>query len=150
MKVKDLIRSDAKLITVRPEDTVETTAMVLSSNNIGAMPVRNKDGNLVGMVSERDIVRGFARKGIKVMELKVAQLMTTSVITCGPNDMVRDVANVMIQRNIRHLPVLEDGELIAMISLRDVMKNRLAQTELEANVLREAVIVSGGVGRAMI
>ncbi|MEO5338093.1 MAG: CBS domain-containing protein [Magnetospirillum sp. WYHS-4] len=147
MKVKVLIKPDAKLVAVRPEDTVETTASLLSSNNIGAVPVRDGDGNLVGLISERDIVRGFARKGGKVLSLKVRDLMTASVITCTSSDSVKDVANVMIQRSIRHLPVVDEGELVAMISLRDVVKNRLAQTELEANVLREAVIVTGGIGK---
>ena len=147
MKVQSLISKDAKLITVRPEDTAETTAIVLTSNNIGAVPVRAGDGTLVGLISERDIVRGFSRKGAKVLQMKVRDLMTASVITCASTDTVKEVANIMIQRNIRHLPVVDEGELVAMISLRDVMKNRLAQTELEANVLREAMIVTGGMGK---
>ena len=147
MKVQSLISKDAKLITVRPEDTIETTSIVLTSANIGAVPVRAGDGTLVGLISERDIVRGFSRKGAKVLQMKVRDLMTASVITCTSTDTVKEVANIMIQRNIRHLPVVDEGELVAMISLRDVMKNRLAQTELEANVLREAMIATGGMGK---
>ena len=143
MKVQELINRDAKLVTNRPEDTVESTAQLLASNNIGALPVRDADGNLVGMISERDIARGFARKGAKVLELRVRDLMTHNVISCAPTDSVAEVAVTMDRSHIRHLPVIDEGELVAMISARDVMGAQLRQKELEADVLRETVIASG-------
>lgn len=145
MKVQELINRDAKLVTNRPEDTVESTAQLLASNNIGALPVRDADGKLVGMISERDIARGFARKGGRVLELRVKDLMTHNVITCAPSDSVAEVAATMGRAHIRHLPVIDEGELVAMISLRDVLDAQLKQKELEAAVLRETVIASGAV-----
>ncbi len=144
MKVQEILDKNAKLVTVRPEDTVETTAVLLSSNNIGAMPVRDRDGELVGILSERDIVRGFAREGSRVLEMRVRDLMSVNLSTCKPGDTLREVGEVMSRKYIRHLPVMEDGKLVGIISLRDVMGNRLELSELEANVLRETVIATGG------
>lgn len=143
MKVQEILDRNAKLVTIRPEDTVETTAVLLSSNNIGAMPVKDRDGKLIGMLSERDIVRGFAQKGGRIFEMRVSDLMTVNVVTCKPDDTLREIGEVMSKRHIRHLPVMEGDTLVGMISLRDVMENRLEMSELEANVLRETVIATG-------
>jgi len=146
MKVKDLLRLDSQVVTIRPEDTLETVATMLASNNIGALPVRNAKGDLVGLISERDIVTAFARKGAKVLKLQVRDMMTRSVITCGPDETVKEIAEAMSRRHFRHMPVVSDGELVGMVSVRDVLGQRLEQSELESNVLRETVIASGGSG----
>ncbi|MBL6957564.1 MAG: CBS domain-containing protein [Rhodospirillales bacterium] len=142
MDIKTLLNDcNTTVFTVRPEDTLETAATLLSSNNIGALPVRDAAGRLAGMLSERDIVRGFAEQGGKVHDLKVEDLMTRSVIECQPDEDVDVALQRMSQRHIRHLPVTEDGELRAMLSLRDLMEHRLSQTELEVNVLRDRAII---------
>ncbi|MCB2100743.1 MAG: CBS domain-containing protein [Rhodobacterales bacterium] len=141
MNVLDILkRRDRSLVTNRPEDTVETAATLMSSHNIGALPVRDGNGRLVGVISERDIVRAFASKGGKVLTLRVQDLMTRDVVTCTPEDTVKRARQLMSQRHIRHLPVVDGDTLCGMISSRDVMECHLEQTELEVNVLRDYAI----------
>jgi len=143
MIVKDILPGgDRDLVTIRPEDTAEMAAAMLTSNNIGAIPVRDQAGHLVGIISERDIVRNFSAKGIGIHAATVADLMTRNVATCGLTDNVKDVMRTMSRRHIRHLPVLEDGKLSAMVSLRDVMKAVLEETELERNMLWDIATVA--------
>ena len=140
MNVHDLVKAGADhLVTARPEDTIESAATLLSTNNIGALPVRDIDARLVGVVSERDITRAVARHGVKALSLRVADVMTRDVITCGPDDSVKSVMETMTRRHIRHLPVVEKGELVAMLSQRDLMQALVEQTALELNVLRDYV-----------
>ncbi|MCP5366303.1 MAG: CBS domain-containing protein [Hyphomicrobiales bacterium] len=141
MIIKDILkRRDRGLITNRPEDTIEAAAMLLASHNIGALPVRDGDGDLIGVISERDIVRGFAEHGGKVSALLVRDLMTRDVVVCSPNDDIKHARRLMKQRHIRHLPVVDDGRLCGMISSRDVMESRLEETKLERDVLRDYAI----------
>ncbi|MDH5748333.1 MAG: CBS domain-containing protein [Rhodospirillales bacterium] len=143
MQIREILTHNKnRLVTNRPEDTIEASAMLLSTNNIGALPVRDGDGRLVGVISERDIVRGLAEHGAKVRDLCVRDLMTRDVVTCSPADTVKHAMSLMSQRHIRHLPVMEDGVLIGMISSRDVMASRLEQTQMERNVLRDVAIAS--------
>jgi CBS domain-containing protein len=144
MTVKNILKDhDGPLITCRPEDTIDTVATILASKRIGALPVHDGDRNLVGIISERDVVRGLAEKGNACIDLNVSDLMTADVATCQPGDTIKDVMQIMARRHIRHLPVMEDGKLLDMLSQRDVMEYRLEATELEANVLRDRVRVMG-------
>ena len=144
MSVKNILKDHGgQLITCRPEDTIDTVATILASKKIGALPVRDSDRMLVGIISERDIVRGMAEKGSDSVNLRVRDLMTADVATCQPEDSIKDVMQIMSRRHIRHLPVLKDGQLLDMLSQRDVMEYRLEATELEANVLRDRVRVRG-------
>jgi len=141
MNIKDILkRRDRGLVSNRPEDTIEAAAMLLASHNIGALPVRDESGDLVGVISERDIVRGFAERGGKVSALRVRDLMTRDVVTCAPEDDVKDARRKMKMRYIRHLPVVEAGRLCGMISSRDVMESRLEETKLERDVVRAYAI----------
>lgn len=143
MRVKDILAAKkGALVTNRPEDTVEAAAVLLTNNNIGALPVRDGNGDLVGVISERDIVRGFARQGGRLLQLKVKDLMTRKVVTCEPEDDVKDAMRLMSDRHIRHLPVITEGKISGIISSRDVMESRLEQAWMEHNVLRDVAIAS--------
>jgi len=143
MQVIDLLDRTARSpVTARPEDTLQTAATLLANNNIGAMPVRDGEGRLVGVLSERDIAHCFADLGNKVEDLRVQDMMSRDVVTCSPTDDVNDAMRVMSQRRIRHLPVVEDGALSGMISSRDVMEAMLEQTVLERDVLRDYAIAA--------
>ncbi len=134
-----------RLVTIRPEDTVETAAMLLTTNNIGAAPVRDAGGAMVGVISERDLVRGYADRGAAVSSLTVQDLMTKEVTSIGAGDTIKEATEKMAKRHIRHLPVVDaEGGLVGMISLRDVMNARLQQTRMEAEELRAYAIASGG------
>ena len=136
-----LARRDHQLITIRPEDTIETAASILSSNNIGACPVRDEGGKLAGVLSERDIMRALAAQGGKVTALRVRDLMTTEVATCRLSDEVKAANDTMARRHIRHLPILDGaGELVGMFSMRDIIECLLEQKEMEVNVLRDISI----------
>ncbi len=141
MSVRDLMsKKGSDIISVRPEDTVETVATLLATNNIGAMPVRDAERKLVGLISERDVIRGFMQRGCQVVKMTAKQLMTPKVVTCKISDDIKNVAENMARRHFRHMPVLDGDELVGMISLRDVLEGRLQQTELEVNVLRDIAI----------
>ncbi len=140
MNVESILKDhEGQLITCRPEDTIETVAVILTSKKIGALPVRDGDRKLVGIISERDIVRGLSEKGAAVVDLTVRDLMSSDVATCRPTDSIKAVIEIMSRRHIRHLPVVENGDLLDILSQRDVMKSRLELTELETNVLRDRV-----------
>jgi len=142
---KIIDRKGSRLITIRAEDTLETAAMLLTSNNIGAVPVRDAGGAMVGVMSERDLVRGYAENGAAVMSFTVQDLMTAEVTSVQPGESVKAAMEKMSKRHIRHLPVVdENGALLGMISQRDVMESRLQQTEMETDELRAYAIASGG------
>ena len=141
MSVKRILEAKKiKLISCRPRDTIETVAEILTVNKIGALPVRDGEGKLIGIISERDIVRGFAEKGRAIGDSRVENLMTRDVAACQPTDTLKTVMATMSRRHIRHLPVVENGALIGIISQRDVMAIRLEEAELETNVLRDRVL----------
>ena len=144
MKISDILKNKQKtIVTIRPEDTIETAATLLATNKIGAMPVRDETGKLAGVLSERDIVRGVAEKGGKATSLSVATLMTSTVTTCSPDDDVNDVLALMHARRFRHMPVLDaDGAMVGMISQGDLVQCRLEMTKMEVNVLRDYAIAS--------
>ncbi len=135
--IDDLILS-ADLLTINPDATAREVATVLSTNNIGALPVCDGDGNLVGIISERDIVHGFAERGADVESLIVADLMTRDVITCAPGNDIGDTLEVMNEKKIRHLPVLDGGRLTAIVSFRDVMAAVLERTRQERTTMAMA------------
>jgi CBS domain-containing protein len=130
-----------KVVTTRPDTSVAEAVSRLRAEGIGAMVVLSTSGRLDGIISERDVVRGLARHGRAVLDLKVAHLMTRSVATCSPKDSVKAVMAVMTERRVRHLPVVEAGKLLGIVSIGDVVKNRLDEMELEVNVLRDAYIL---------
>lgn len=123
-----------------PEATVADLVRGLHEERIGAMVV-SRDGRAIeGIVSERDVVRALAERGAAVLGDRVADIMTSSVATCAPGDPVKHVMSEMTRRRIRHLPVVDGGVLAGLVSIGDVVKNRLEEMETEANVLREAYL----------
>jgi CBS domain-containing protein len=143
MSVRTLLEAkDSRTITCRPEDTIETAASLLHTNKIGALPVRDAEGRLVGMLSERDVVRGVAESGSRVMDLRVRDLMTRSLETCAPGESLKVAMEKMHRKHVRHLPIVEGEALVGIISQRDVLHAVLDQMQLEANVLRDFLIAS--------
>jgi CBS domain-containing protein len=141
MRVSDVLKVKGSAVkTIEPNATLKVFAQGLNAERVGAMVVRDAAGALKGIISERDLVRGFAEYGAELQGMKVADLMTRQVVTCSPDDGVAAVANVMTQRRIRHLPVVVNGEIAGLISIGDVLKHRLDEVQLEANVLRDFAI----------
>ncbi len=130
------------VVTISPDETVAATARLLNVKGIGAALVCDASGKVLGVISERDIIRGVAVNGERALEMQVRDLMTSEVIACKPTDTVAEVMKMMTVQRFRHMPVIEDGELKGMISIGDVVKNRIEETEMEARALRDYVLAS--------
>jgi len=141
MIVADILKVKGNAVmTVRPTDTISVLAHRLRLEKVGAMIVREQGSSIDGIVSERDIAHGLAVHGSALSNLPVAELMTKAVVTCSSKDSMAKIAKIMTQRRIRHLPVLDDGELVGVISVGDVVKHRLDEMQLEANILRDYAV----------
>ena len=141
MKVADILKIKGPSVkTVRPDETAKAFAEHLKDERIGAMIVSHDGNALDGIISERDLAYGVAAYGDTLPSMSVSELMTKVVIVCKPEDSILEVMNIMTQRRIRHLPVKDGEQLIGIISIGDVLKNRLGEMQLEANVLRDIAI----------
>lgn len=141
MQVRNILKDKGSSIkSVLPADTVQYVAKRLSGEKVGAMVVISPGGTLEGIVTERDIIRGLAVQGCELLGLPVTSIMTRAVITCSPADSIYGVAKVMTNRRIRHLPVSEQGRLVGLVSIGDVLSRRLEEVQLEADVLRDSTI----------
>ncbi len=127
-----------RIVTIRLETTVQEAAEILQQEHIGALMIM-RDGALIGIMSERDIVRAIPKYGADFLSLSVEQLMTRSVVTCGPDARVHQIMQKMTEGHFRHMPVLEDGKLIGMISIGDVVKTRLDELETEGAHMRNFI-----------
>jgi CBS domain-containing protein len=123
------------VVKVRAADTVALAVHKLAEHRIGALVVENQWMKLVGIFSERDFVNAIAREGAAVLGFDVQQLMSSPIISCHSSDRIDAALLVMTLAKIRHLPVIDDGKLRGIISIGDLVKYRLDEKELEANVL---------------
>jgi CBS domain-containing protein len=145
MKVREYLSTLKRVvIACRPEDTVETAATLLVTNQIGAMPVRDANGRIVGMLTERDIMRGFSQQGTQIDRLLVGDLMAKKLITCTPDDAMVTARKVMKINRVRHLLVMEDDHLVGLLSISDVLEAILQDTDLEVHILRDHALARRG------
>jgi CBS domain-containing protein len=141
MSVAGILRTKgASVITIRSYATIRELVRGLRDEGIGAMVVCNDGRTILGIITERDVVRALADRGATILDTSVSDLMTRQVTTCTPQDSVKHVMGLMTTHRIRHVPVVDGGRLAGMVSIGDVVKNRLEEMETEANVLREAYI----------
>lgn len=139
MRIADVLRSKGSAVaTVAPTATVTELIGELAAHNVGALPVID-GGRLVGIVSERDVVRRLHAGGPGLLEARVADIMTTEVTTCTPADDVTDLAAVMTSRRFRHLPVVVDDELAGIVSIGDLVKARIDLLESERAQLQSYI-----------
>jgi CBS domain-containing protein len=127
------------LISVTPETRVSAVIAVLAVKNIGAVLVVDAQDNFVGILSERDIVRNLATHAGATFDLVASQVMTAHPTTATPNTTVAEAMKVMTDGHFRHLPILEEGKLIGLVSIGDVVKARIGQQEHEVESLRTYV-----------
>jgi len=135
-----LMQKGTDVATIGPEASIKRAADWLRAKDIGALVVMRDDA-VLGIISERDIVHAFSRYGETVASMPVKDIMTHGLITVAPGDDLDRVMRLMTRHRLRHLPVLRNGKLAGIISIGDVVKRRLDDLELEANVLHEALIV---------
>lgn len=144
MRISDILRSKGtEVVTVTQTTTVTGLLAEMAVRNIGAMVVVGPDGVVVGIVSERDIVRRLQSDGPELLRMPVSDIMSSVVISCGPGDAVDDLAALMTHNRIRHVPVLDDGRLAGIVSIGDVVKNRLEELQSESQQLQAYILQSG-------
>jgi CBS domain-containing protein len=137
MLVSQIIREKGDLVfTTSPEETVRNAATLLDQRKVGAMVVVNKNGAVIGIVSERDVVRIVAEQGAGGLDQPVSSCMTRDVIFALPTESVNDLMARMTDRRVRHLPVLDGGRLVGIVSIGDLVKRKIAETEAEAETLK--------------
>jgi CBS domain-containing protein len=131
-----------EVVSTRADATIAEVASLLKAKRIGAVVVTDAAGDLCGIISERDLARGLADHGAKLLDMRVSQLMTAEVVTCSPDDGIGQLMHTMTERRFRHLPVVEEGKMIGIISIGDVVKHRLQELETETHLLHD--YISGG------
>ena len=137
MQVRDILgHKGREVLDIAPDATLQDACGRLVEHNIGALVVRTADGRLEGIISERDIVRATAGKGREVLSARVSAHMTKLVQSCAETDAVEDIMETMTNRRLRHVPVLEEGRLVGIVSIGDVVKSRIEETVQEAENLR--------------
>ena len=144
MRIADILRAKGSAVaTVTATTTVSGLLAELAVHNIGAVVVIGADGLPVGIVSERDVVRGLPRHGADLLRRPVADIMSDVAVVCSPGDSVDDLAALMTNNRVRHVPVLDGGRLAGIVSIGDVVKNRMEELAAERQQLR-AYITQGG------
>nr|WP_090274202.1 CBS domain-containing protein [Mycolicibacterium komanii]CRL67114.1 putative signal-transduction protein containing cAMP-binding and CBS domains [Mycolicibacterium komanii] len=142
MRIADVLRNKgAAVATITPETSVSGLLTELAVHNIGAMVVVSPDG-LMGIVSERDVVRSLHRRGAELLTQPVSEIMTTLVATCAPDDSVDSLSALMTTNRVRHVPVMDNGRLVGIVSIGDVVKTRMEELEAQQEQL-QAYITRG-------
>lgn len=140
MQVEAILQSKGTVVhTVPLSAQVSDAVGALNKHNIGAVVVVDADGEVAGIVSERDIVRLLGRDPAGALKRPVSECMTASVVTCGRDTTIAVLMEQMTQFRIRHIPIVEDGDLKGIVSIGDVVKRKIEETEQEAEALREYI-----------
>jgi CBS domain-containing protein len=141
MNVSSILQAKGPdIMMVRPTETIQNAAMRLRLKSVGALIVSNDGVTLDGLITERAISDGVAVHGAGIGTLHVSDLMVTGVLTCKPSDSIADAAELMTNRRLRHLPVMDGGRLVGIVSVGDILKYRLDEVLLEAHVLQDVAI----------
>lgn len=140
MRVKSILsaKGDA-VVKITSTDTILATLERLKSHNFGALVVSDDGETVTGIISERDLVRAMVDHGAGLLEMTVGDLMTRQVRTCSPEDDIEDVMDTMTHGRFRHVPVVEDGKLVGVVSIGDLVKHRMGELVDETKALREYV-----------
>jgi CBS domain-containing protein len=140
MHVESILRNKGRSVTtIAPDARIATAVALLRRHAIGALVVSRDGVAIDGILSERDILIALADHGAAALDLTVAELMSREVITCQRDDAIADLAALMTERRIRHLPVVDRGALAGIVSIGDVVKNRIDEVEGEASSMREFI-----------
>lgn len=145
MQVSHILREKGgDIVSIASEATLSEASRLLARKRIGALIVRDVSGELVGILSERDVVRAVAEESVGALGRPVSAYMTRDVATCAPHDTVDELMEMMTRGRFRHVPVMDGGErLIGIVSIGDVVKSRIEETVREAATLREYISAAG-------
>ncbi len=143
MTVKAIIaRKGREVVTIEPTATVSNAIKMLTERKIGALVVLGADERVIGILSERDIVRRLAECGVSTLDEPVSNAMTRRVITCSEADTMASLMESMTFGKFRHLPVIEQGRLVGIVSIGDAVKYRLYEMENESKALRDYILTA--------
>jgi CBS domain-containing protein len=136
MRIREIVaaKSSQAVVTVSPGATVRDLLALLAENNVGALVVSSDGTAVEGIVSERDVVRRL-HENPDVLSAEVSTIMTADVHTCGSDSGLDDMMNVMTERRIRHVPVVDDGRLVGIVSIGDVVKHKISSLQFERDQL---------------
>lgn len=144
MAVAHILRhKGSAVVTVAPEDPVQSIVDTLAAHRIGAVVVLDPEGGIAGIVSERDVVRAMAGDAAGVVRKTARDIMTARVRTCAPQDSEAELMQMMTESRIRHLPVVANGRLAGMVSIGDLVKFRIEQMESEADQMKTYIASAG-------
>ena len=134
-----LAEKGSSVVTVSPDRSLDEVIQILADKRIGALVVAHADGTVAGIISERDIMRALARHGGSAFDAPVSAHMTSTVTTCGRSATIEEVMALMTDGRFRHVPVCEDGRLIGLVSIGDVVARKIATVEAEHQALRDYI-----------
>lgn len=140
MYVRDILRDKGdNVVSLVTSEPLASGLALMAEKHIGAVLVTDQDGAIAGILSERDVVTAIHSHGEGVFGKTVGDLMTTKVVTCTPQDPIVAIMGMMTAKRFRHVPVLDEGKLVGLISIGDVVKFRIEETEAEAEALRKYI-----------
>jgi CBS domain-containing protein len=143
MNVEQLLSGKGHdVISLQPHRTLSEAIRTLSEKRIGAVIVMGADGALVGILSERDIIRALGESGAGALESAVSRSMTSQVVTCRPQTSVDELMEIMTTGRFRHVPVVENGRVTGIVSIGDVVKHRVAAIEAESQAMRDYIAMA--------
>jgi len=140
MKVSDILSAKGRdVVVIEPTANLHIAAKLLASRKIGAILILGAGNRIAGILSERDIVRAVAERGTAALELPVGQAMTRDVMTCSEDDTCAEIMERMTSGKFRHLPVVRDAQMVGLISIGDIVKQRVEEIERESDALRDYI-----------
>ena len=140
MKVSDILSAKGRdVVVIEPSANLQTAAKLLASRKIGAVVILGAGRRISGILSERDIVRAMSEFGASALDLPVGQAMTRDVMTCAEDDTCAEIMERMTSGKFRHLPVVRDSQMIGLISIGDVVKQRVEEIERESEAMRDYI-----------
>lgn len=143
MTVKAILsRKGNDVLTIEPTATLAAAVKLLAERRIGAIVITGADRQVIGILSERDIVRALAAEGPAALDQQVGQVMTRKVVTCDEAETIAILAERMTQGKFRHLPVVERGRLAGIVSIGDVVKHRLQEMERDSAAMRDYILTA--------
>jgi CBS domain-containing protein len=141
MKIEQVLQTKGtEVFAVKDTDTIASAVSLLNKKNIGAVVVKDARQNVVGILSERDIVRRLGQDSGETLALRAKDCMTPDPITCGPEATIDDVLGLMTDRRVRHLPVMKDEQLVGVVSIGDIVKRKIDEAVKEAEALKDYIV----------
>jgi CBS domain-containing protein len=138
MNIAQILKSKGRAVaTARPDATLSEIIARLAQKKIGAIVVVGDNGEVVGILSERDVIRRLAERGQAALQEPASQIMTAAVISCQESSTLDELMELMTQGRFRHVPVIEDGALVGIVSIGDIVKHHIAEVEMEVTAMRD-------------